>query len=89
MSGKITFEMTPEERSQFIKDARKELVDRLYNELAEDVQTISKSRLAGLLDVDPKTIEAMGIPRVPFTVGKLIKYRLKTVIKWLDDREER
>ena len=89
MSRKTSFEMTPKERATFIEDARKELVERLYNELAVDVQTISKSRLAGMLDVDPKTIEAMGIPRVPFTVGKLIKYRLKTVIAWLDAREER
>lgn len=87
--SKITFEMTPEERAAFILDARKELVDRLYHELAEDVQTISKAKLAGMLDVDPKTIEAMGIPRVPFTVGKLIKYRLKTVIAWLEAREEK
>ena len=88
MSG-ITFDLTPAEREDFIKQARKDLVDRLYNELAIDIQTISKSRLAGLLDVDTKTIEAMKIPRIPFTVGKLIKYRLKTVVEWLDAREER
>jgi|GEM_PF-5712395 len=85
----ITFEMSDDERAQFIKDARKELVDRLYNELAEDIQVISKARAAGLLDVDPKTLENMGVPRVPFTVGKLIKYRLKTIIAWLNEREEK
>lgn len=87
--SKITLELTAKEREKLIADARRDLVDRLYNEHAEDIQTISKARLAGLLDVDPKTIEAMGIPRVPFTVGKLIKYRLSTVAKWLADREEK
>lgn len=87
--SKLTLELTDKEREKLIEDARRDLVDRLYKEHAEDVQTISKARLAGLLDVDPKTIEAMGIPRVPFTAGKLIKYRLKTVAKWLTDREER
>lgn len=85
----LTLELTPAERAKFIAEARRELVQKLYDELAEDIQTVSKARLSGLLDVDPKTLEAMKIPRVPFTVGKLIKYRLKTVIEWLDAREEK
>lgn len=81
--------LTPAERDALIDSARKELVGRLYNELAIDIQTISKARLAGMLDVDGKTLDAMGVPRVPFTANKLIKYRLKTVIAWLEAREEK
>lgn len=88
MSG-ITFNLTDAERREFLKDARKELVERLYNELAIDVQTVSKARLAGLLDVDPKTLESIGMPRVPLTAGKLVKYRLSSVAQFLAEREER
>lgn len=84
----ITINLTPAERQEFIDQARKELVDRLYNELAEDIQIISKARLAGLLDIDGKTLEAMNIPRVNLT-GKLSKYLLKTVAKWLREHEDR
>ena len=87
MSKKL-LELTPSERKTFICEARKELVDRLYNELSEDVQLVSKSRLAGLMDVDPKTLEAMGIPRVTLT-GKLAKYRLKTVAQLLSKIEDK
>lgn len=87
-TASFTLELTPKEREAFLKQARKDLVDRLYDELAIDIQTISKARLAGLLDVDSKTLEAMKVPRLPFTTGKLIKYRLRTVAKWLDDKEE-
>jgi hypothetical protein len=84
----ITLDFTPAEREAFIKDARRELVEKLYNELASDIQTISKARMAGLLDVDGKTLETMGVPRVPCTT-KLIKYRLSSVAKWLADHEEK
>lgn len=85
---KKSLDLTPSERIVFIQEARRELVDRLYNELAEDVQLVSKSRLAGLMDVDPKTLEAMGIPRVTLT-GKLAKYRLNTVAKILSKIEDK
>lgn len=84
----ITLSLTPAERQEFIDQARKELVDRLYNDHAEDIQIVSKSRLAGLLDVDPKTLEAMEIPRVNLT-DRLAKYNLKTVAKRLRDHEDR
>lgn len=84
----MNFEFTPAERADFIKQARKELVDRLYGELAIDVQTISKARLAGLMDMDTKTLDAVKIPRLPLT-GKLTKYRLRTVAAFLDKLEEK
>lgn len=83
----IQFDMTPAERKEFIDKARKELVDRLYNEFASDIQTISKARLAGMFDVDTKTLESMQIPRVECT-GKLHKYRLSTVAEWLRKNEK-
>lgn len=83
----IQIDMTPAERKAFIDQARNELVDRLYNEFASDIQTLSKARLAGLLDVDTKTLEAMQIPRVECT-GKLHKYRLSTVADWLRRKEQ-
>ena len=73
---------TRQEREEFLKLAQAELVKRLYDELAADIQLISKSRLAGLLDLDGRTLEAVSIPRVQ--VGKLIKYRLKDVVAWLE-----
>ena len=84
----ITVDLTQKEREDFIAKARKELVDRLYTELAIDIQTVSKARLAGLLDLDPKTMDNIGIPRLPIT-GKLIKYRLRTVAEFLDGLEEK
>lgn len=84
----ITLELTPAERQGLIDQARKELVERLYNEHAQDIQIVSKSRLAGLLDIDSKTLEAMNIPRVNLT-GKLSKYSLKTVAEWLRKKEDR
>ncbi len=84
----LNFDMTAAERESFLRDARKELVEKLYNELASDIQTISKASLAGLLDVDGKTLEKMGVPRVPCTM-KLIRYHLSSVAKWIADREEK
>lgn len=83
-----TFDITPAEREQIIKDARNELVQRLYDDLAEDIQTVSRARAAGLLDVDPKTLDAIGVPRLPFS-DKLVKYRLSTVARFLDKIEEK
>ena len=84
----LTLELTKAERAEFIEAARKDLVDRLYGELAIDIQTISKARLAGLMDMDTKTLDAVKIPRLPLT-GKLTKYRLRTVVEFLDKLEER
>lgn len=84
----LTLELTKTERAEFIEAARKELVDRLYGELAIDIQTISKARLAGLMDMDTKTLDAVKIPRLPLT-GKLTKYRLRTVAAFLDKLEEK
>lgn len=44
--SKVTLELTAKEREKLIADARRDLVERLYSEHAEDIQTISKARLA-------------------------------------------
>ncbi len=73
--SKITVELTQDERKQVIKDATDALAERLYDESAvEELRLISKARAAGLLDVDPKTLDAMGIPRISLSNGKLVKY---------------
>ncbi len=73
---------SPQEREAFEEKAREMLVARLYDELAINIQLVSKARAAGLLDVDTKTMDDVGIPKV--RIGKLIKYRLKDIVAYLE-----
>lgn len=79
-------ELTKAERAQLIADARAELVAKLHAELANDIQTVSRAQLAGLLDSDPRTIDALKIKGLPIT-GKR-RYKLSTVAEWMKNNEE-
>jgi len=80
--------LTPAERENLIAGARDALVNRLYDELAADVQVVSKARAAGLLDVEGKTLETMRLPRVMLT-NKLVKYNLRDIAAFIAARREK
>ena len=83
----LTLDITPEERRTMLKDAAQILAEKLYIENHESM-VISKSRAAGLLDVDARTLEEMGLPRVVLT-GKLHKYALADIRQFIADRREK
>ena len=80
--------LTPAERANLIDSARDALVQKLYDELANDVQVVSKARAAGLLDVEGKTLETMRLPRVMLT-NKLVKYNLRDIADFIASRREK
>ena len=80
--------LTPAERASLIDSARDALVDRLYNELATDIQIVSNARAAGMLDVGINTLETMRLPRVMLT-GKMVKYNLRDIADFIASRREK
>lgn len=80
--------LTPAERTSLIDSARDALVDRLYNELANDIQIVSNARAAGMLDVGVNTLEGIGLPRVMLT-NKLVKYNLRDIAAFIASRREK
>jgi len=85
----ITVELTKAERKQVISDAAQLLSDRLYDESSMELRLISKARAAGLLDVDPKTLEKLGVPRVCLSDSKLVKYLASDIAEFIASRRER
>lgn len=80
MSG-VTLTLSQAERAKIMKDAATMLAERLYEEHSEELQLVSKSRAAGLLDMDTRSLDGLRIPRVAFGTGKLVKYRLADIAK--------
>ena len=83
-------QLTLRERHAIIEEVCRILADRLYDETpVEELRLISRSRAAGLLDVDPKTLDALGLQRVVLSDGKCIKYLLSDVAKLIASRKEK
>ena len=83
-------QLTLRERNAIIEEACRILADRLYDEtLVEELRLISRIRAAGLLDVDPKTLDALGLPRVVLSDRKCVKYLLSDVAKLIASRREK
>jgi len=85
----LTLNLTPAERAEVLKAAAAQLAERLYTENRDDLQIISKTRAAGILDVDVHTLDKIGLPRVVLSIGKLVKYRLSDISAFIDSRREK
>lgn len=85
----IAIILTQAERRQVLRDASSALAERLYAEASADgLKLLSKARAAGLLDVDPKTLDAMNIPRICLSGSKLVKYLPADIATFIASRRE-
>jgi|APGre2960657404_1045060.scaffolds.fasta_scaffold280427_2 hypothetical protein len=81
--------LTPEQLETVLSQARAEIVQHILTECRDRITLISRSQAAGLLNVEPRTMDAMGIPRVSLCVGKRIGYRLSDIVSYIEANLER
>lgn len=80
--------LTPEQEREIIREAKNELVIHLITQHKDELDYISPAQAAGILDVNPKTLMGLKIPRYVLVVGKVIKYRLSEVLAYLQTTKE-
>jgi hypothetical protein len=80
--------LTPDQLETLLDQTRTELVAKLMAESRDAITLLSPAQAAGLLDVNPRTLITIGIPRVVLN-PKVIKYRLADIIALLDANSEK
>lgn len=80
--------LTPDQLASVIETARAEIVATILAKHSADITLVSKAQAAGLLDVDGKTLDSMGIPRVVLAAKKKIAYRLADIAKFIEANVE-
>jgi len=88
MSKPAAINLTPDQEKRIIKEAVAELVQLLITQHKNEWDYISPAQAAGILDVNPKTLIGMKIPRYVLVVGKVVKYRLSEVMAFLQTTRE-
>lgn len=83
-----TITLTPEQEREIVREARNELVIHLITQHKDEFDYISPAQAAGILDVNPKTLMGLPIPRYVLVVGKVIKYRISEVLAYLKTTKE-
>jgi hypothetical protein len=80
--------LTEDQLAGIIESARAEIVATIMAKHGEELTLVSKAQAAGLLDVDGKTLDSMGIPRVVLAAKKKIAYRLSDLVKFIEANVE-
>lgn len=85
----MIIQLTPEERKEFIRQAREQLVAELITQHKEDLDLISRAQAGGILDVAPNTLASVpGLKPVNLVPGSVVKYRLSNIRELIAKREE-
>lgn len=71
--------LNPLQLSILLDETRKELVAMLMTENRDELTLISPAQAAGLLDVNPKTLTDLNIPRVVLVPNRIVKYRMADI----------
>lgn len=80
--------LTDQQVTILLKEARDGLIAHLIKEHGEKASLLSPAQVCGLLDVTPKTLAELKIPRVVLGPQN-IKYRLADVTAFIEARLER
>jgi hypothetical protein len=83
-----TLTLTPEQLDTVLAEAKAEVVATIMAKHSEKLTLVSKAQAAGLLDVDGKTLDSMGIPRVVLASKKKIAYRLSDIAEFIEKNIE-
>jgi hypothetical protein len=83
-----TITLTPEQLDAVLAEAKAEVVATIMAKHGEKLTLVSKAQAAGLLDVDGKTLDSMGIPRVVLASKKKIAYRLSDIAEFIEKNIE-
>lgn len=84
----MTFEMSARERRELLCEIRADVVRALLDDKGEDLQLVSRSQAAGILDVTPTTLDNLIVlPRV--MIGKSVRYRLSDLRAFIASNTER
>lgn len=67
--------LTNEERQALIDSIRADAVRALIAEYGDDLELVSPSQAAGLIDCNIKTLDSIGVPKVVLS-PTVIRYRL-------------
>lgn len=81
--------LTPAQLDAVLDEAKAEIVATVLAKHGDKLTLISKAQAAGLLDVDGKTLDSMGIPRVVLAAKKKIAYRLCDIAEFIEKNIER
>jgi hypothetical protein len=83
-----TISLSPAQLDELIATARAEIVASVLAKQHDRLTLVSKAQAAGLLDVDGKTLDSMGIPRVVLSAKKKIAYRLSDLEAFIEANVE-
>ena len=81
----MNLELTKEDHKRLLDSAKKEIVARILSDNRDDLQLVSPTQAAGILDVNIKTLDALPIPRVEVVAGRVVRYRLSDIRKFLTE----
>lgn len=76
-------EVGGDQLDSLLESARREVVATILRERRSQLEVFTPSELAGLLNVNVKTLDAMGVPRLNLP-GRVVRYRMGDVVKWMN-----
>ena len=85
----MNIHLSTTQTKDLIRDARADVVAHLLQEHRDDLRLLSVQQVAGMLDVNPKTLTAMKIPRVVLIPNKVIKYKLQDISDFIAANREK
>lgn len=76
------------EAEAVIERAATKLAELAWKERREALDFLSPAQLCGQLDISPKTLATLDIPRHVIVEGKVIRYRVQDVEAWAATKRE-
>ncbi len=77
------------QEKDLIESVRADMVAQLLTENRDDLRLLSVQQVSGMLDVHPKTLQAMKLPRVVLIPNKVVKYLMSDVIAFIAANREK
>ena len=81
--------LTPSQLESVLAEAKAEIVKSILTEYRDRITLVSKAQAAGLLNVEGKTLDAIGMPRVVISAKSKIAYRLSDIADFIEANLER
>ena len=83
----MTVDLSEQERRAMIHDATRAVASTLIKEHRHDLEVLSASQVCGMLDVTPKTLAVLPIPKIDLLGNaRAIRYRASEVANYLESK---
>ncbi len=83
----MTIDLSAQERRAMINEAASLVASKMIKQYGDDLEVLSAAQVCGMLDVTPKTLSLLPIPKIDLLGNaRAIRYRASEVVGYLESK---